>query len=180
MYCAKSQVIGKFASKLQISPFSGNVPPGYSQPMNYATVVPELFSRFPKLEAAYRAEFAYMGDEETGQYIVFGSILIPALTAALENGDLGTILPICAFLEDVSTAARHDGALEALLKVEVAELLGWAANEERLAPWLGTETKRICDYVPGLATQRLQLQSEEKANTITARIAATIRGLKPR
>jgi hypothetical protein len=44
--------------------------------MNYATVVPELFSRFPKLEATYRAEFAYMGDEEPGQYIVFGSILI--------------------------------------------------------------------------------------------------------
>jgi hypothetical protein len=118
--------------------------------MNYATVVPELFSRFPRLEAAYRAEFAYMGDEEPGQYIVFGSILIPALTAALENGDLGTILPICAFLEDVSTAARHDGALEALLKVEVAEWLGWAANEERLAPWLGTETKRIATMFLGL------------------------------
>ena len=41
--------------------------------MNYATVVPELFSRFPKLEATYRAGFAYMGDEEPGQYIVFGS-----------------------------------------------------------------------------------------------------------
>ena len=147
--------------------------------MNYTTVVPELFSRFPKLEAAYRVEFAYMGDEEPGQYIIFGSILIPALTDALENGDLGTILPICAFLEDVSTAARHDSALEALLKVEVAEWLGWAANEERLAPWLGTETKRICNYVPGLATQRLQLKAE-KANTITARIAATIKGLKPR
>jgi len=146
--------------------------------MNYATVVPQLFSRFPKLEATYHAEFAYMGDEEPGQYIVFGSILIPALTAALENGDLGTILPICAFLEDVSTAARHDGALEALLKVEVAKWLGWAANEERLAPWLGTETKRICNYVPGLATQRLQLRSKVKANRITARIAATIKSLK--
>ncbi|MBB5341532.1 hypothetical protein [Tunturiibacter gelidoferens] len=92
-----------------------------------------------------------MGDEEPGQYSVFGSILIPALTAAMENGDLEMILPICAFLEDVSTAARHDGVLETLLKVEVAEWLGWAANEERLAPWLGTETKRICNYVPGLA-----------------------------
>jgi hypothetical protein len=148
--------------------------------MNYATVVPELFRRFPKLEATYRAGFAYMGDEEPGQYIVFGSILIPALTASLENGDLGTILPICAFLEDVSTAARHDDSLATLLKVEVAEWLGWAANEERLAPWLGTETKRICNYVPGLATQRLQLRSEEKANTITARIAATIKSLKRR
>jgi hypothetical protein len=148
--------------------------------MNYATVVPELFSRFPKLEATYRAEFAYMGDEEPGQYIVFGSILIPALTAALENGDLKTILPICAFLEDASTAARHDDSLGTLLKIEVAQWLGWAANEEQLAPWLGTETKRICNYVPGLATQRLQLRSTEKANTITTRIAAIIKSLKRR
>jgi hypothetical protein len=84
--------------------------------MNYATVVPELFRRFPKLEATYRAEFAYMGDEEPGQYIIFGSILRPALSAALERGDLGMILPICAFLEDVSTTARHDGALEDFAK----------------------------------------------------------------
>jgi hypothetical protein len=96
--------------------------------MNYATVVPELFSRFPKLEATYRAEFAYMGDEEPGQYTIFGSVLIPALTVALENGDLGTVLPICAFLEDVSTAARYDDYLAALMKVEVAKWLGWVAN----------------------------------------------------
>jgi hypothetical protein len=122
----------------------------------------------------------HMGDEEPGRYIVFGSILIPALTAALENGDLGTILPICAFLENASTAAQHDKDLAALMKVEVAEWLEWAANEERLAPWLGTTTKHICNYVQGLATQRIQLKSEEKAITISTRIAATIKSLKLR
>jgi hypothetical protein len=131
--------------------------------MNYATIVPDLFSRFPWLEAIYHAEFAYMGDEEAGPYIVFGSILLPALSTALETGDLGTILRICAFLEDVATAAHRDNGLAALMKVEVAEWLGWAKNEERLAPLLGSETKHICNYVPGLATQRLQLRSEKKA-----------------
>ncbi len=125
--------------------------------MNYATVVPELFSRFPKLEATYHAEFAYMGDEEDIHYIVFGSILIPALTAALAEGDLGIILPIRAFLEDASVAARHDSFLATLMKVEVGEWLGWVANEDRLAPWLGSETKRVCNYIPGLPTQQLQL-----------------------
>ena len=115
----------------------------YPQPMNYATVVPDLFSRFPKLEAVYRAEFEYMGGEEAVQYIVFDSILIPALTTALQEADLITILPICAFFEDVSDAARHDNDLLTLLRIEVAEWLGWAENEERLAPWLGSETKRI-------------------------------------
>ena len=146
--------------------------------MNYTNVVPELFSRFPKLEAVYRDRFGFMGDEEAVQHIVFGSILIPALTAALEGGDLAIILPICAFLEDVSEAGHHDAALISLMKIEVGEWLGWAANEDRLAPWLGSETKRICGYVPGLATQRLLLRSEAEANTMVGRIAETIKRFK--
>jgi hypothetical protein len=148
--------------------------------MNYATVVPELFSRFPALEVTYHAKFAYMKGDEPGPYLVFGSILIPALTTALEDEDLGFILPICAFLEDVSTAAQQENDLATLMRVEVAEWLRWTANEERLAPWLGSETKHICNYVPGLATQRLQLRSEEKANTVTGRIAAAIKSLRAR
>ena len=38
--------------------------------MNYATVVFDLWSRFPNLETAYRAQFAYMGDEDPSPYIV--------------------------------------------------------------------------------------------------------------
>jgi hypothetical protein len=148
--------------------------------MNYATVVSDMFSRFPKLEAAYRAEFAYMGNDEPSPYMIFGSILIPALAKGLERADLGTILPLCAFLEDVSLAARQDESLAGLVKVEVAELLGWVANEDRLAPWLGPETKRICNYVPGLSTQRRQLRAEGQAKTISARIAAMIQRLKTR
>jgi hypothetical protein len=146
--------------------------------MNYATVVSDMFSRFPKLEAVYRAEFAYMENDEPGPYIVFGSILIPALAKGLERGDLGTILPLCAFLEDVSLAAREDNSLLDLVKVEIAGWLGWAANEDRLAPWLGPETKRICNYVPGIATQRRQLRAESREKTISARIAAILRRLK--
>jgi hypothetical protein len=92
--------------------------------MNYATVVSDMFSRFPKLEAVYRAEFAYMESDEPAPYIVFGSIFIPALTTGLERGDLGTILPLCAFLEDVSLAARQDNSLLGLVNIEIAEWLG--------------------------------------------------------
>jgi hypothetical protein len=146
--------------------------------MNYATVVSDMFSRFPKLEAVYRAEFAYMESDEPAPYIVFGSIFIPALTTGLERGDLGTILPLCAFLEDVSLAAREDNSLLGLVKIEIAEWLRWVTNEDRLAPWLGPETKRICNYVPGLATQRHQLRAEVQAKTLSARFAALIRRLK--
>ncbi|WP_263367929.1 DUF7674 family protein [Edaphobacter bradus] len=138
--------------------------------MNFETVVTELFTRFPKLQATYRAQFDYMGDETPAPYMVFGSVLVPALTQSLEAGDLSSILPLCAFLEDVAEAARKDNGLRALLEVEVGEWLGWAANENLLAPWLGPETKRICGYVPGLATQRRLLQAEKEQRSLRSRL----------
>ena len=146
--------------------------------MNFQTVVPELFHRFPKLEASCHARFACMKGEEPDPYTVFGSILVPALAAALETGDLAAILKICAFLEDVSVAAASDNNLVPLLNVEIGEWLGGMANEERLTPWLGAETKRVCNYVEGLATQRLQLKAETDANTLFSRIRARLRRSK--
>ena len=130
--------------------------------MNYETVVPDLFNRFPQFREKWDTRFDYMGEEKSVQYVVFGSLLIPALEEALSSGNLGVILPICAFLEDVAVAAQNDSSLECLLGVEVGEWLGDAANESLLAPWLGTGTKRICKYVPGLATQRIALREEQK------------------
>ncbi len=134
--------------------------------MNYETVVTDLWERLPRFQDVYKTKFAYMGDEAPHAYLVFGSVLIPALEEALAVGDLSQILPICAFLEDVAEAARKDDGLESLLKVEVGEWLGGAANEAFLVPWLGTETKRICRYVPGLATQRIASREEHKRRSI--------------
>jgi hypothetical protein len=145
--------------------------------MNYETVVTDLFKRFPKLQSVYDVKFAYMGNESPGAYIVFGSVLMPALEEALAVGDLGTILPICAFLEDVAEAAQRDIGLESLLQVEVGEWLGGTANETLLAPWLGAETKRICGYVPGLATQRIALRTERKQRSFRNRISSLMKKL---
>jgi hypothetical protein len=142
--------------------------------MNYETVVADLFTRFPNLQAIYDVEFAYMGAEKPGAYLVFGSLLMPALEQALATGDLGSILPICAFLEDVAEAAKTDVGLESLLEVEVGEWLGGAANEATLAPCLGTETKRICRYVPGLATQRIALRVERDKLGFRGRISSLL------
>ena len=138
--------------------------------MNYETVVTDLFERFPKLQLASDTKFAYMGGEELGAHTVFGSVLMPALEQALATDDLGSILPICAFLEEVAEAAEEDLGLKGLLQVEVGEWLGGAANEASLAPWLGMKPKRIYGYVPGLATQRITLRAEENKRSLTRRI----------
>lgn len=65
------------------------------------------------------------------------------------TGNLGLILPVCAFLEDVAEASKQDGRLANLLRVEIGEWLDGVANEAMLAPWLGPETKRICGYGQG-------------------------------
>jgi hypothetical protein len=146
--------------------------------MNYETVVTDLFKRFPKIESSYNAEFAYMGKEKPGAYIVFGSVLIPALEEALAAGDLGSILPICAFLEEVAEEAHRDAGLESLLQVEVGEWLGGAENETLLGPWLGVQTKRICGYVPGLATQRIALREERNKKRFKNRISSLMKQLR--
>src|ERR1700721_122628 len=113
--------------------------------MNYENVVSDLFERFPKLQTVWETRFHFMGTETNVQYLVFGCLLIPALEEALSTSDLGSILSICAFLEDVAEAALKDSYLESLLQVEVGEWLRRSANESLLTPWLGTETKRICN-----------------------------------
>ncbi len=128
--------------------------------MNYETIVTDLFVLFPKLRLLSDDKFAYMGKEKPGPYVVFGSVLIPALDHALEAGDLASILRLCAFLEEVAEAAEEDLGLRSLLQVEVGEWLGRVENEAALAPWLGEETGRICRYVPGLATQRAAMRGE--------------------
>jgi hypothetical protein len=146
--------------------------------MNYETVVADLFKRFPRFQSAYDEQFAYMAKEKPGAYIVFGSVVIPALEEALAAADLGSILPICAFLEDAAEAAQKDIALEALLRVEVGEWLGGAANETLLAPWLGAETKRICRYVPGLATQRRVVRTERNERSVRSHISSWMNKLR--
>jgi hypothetical protein len=145
--------------------------------MKYETVVTELFVRFPNLEATYRSECEYLLDEPPMPYIVFGDILMPELEKALEAKDLGVILRICAFLEDMAESARQDSALSTLMKVEVGEWLGFNANEDVLSPWLGTETKLVCNYVPGLATQRRRLAAEKDSKSIRSRLTSGIKSL---
>jgi hypothetical protein len=140
--------------------------------MKYETIVTELFNRFPKLQFSSDTEFAYMGNPKRGAYSVFGSILLPALERALEAGDLGSILKICAFLEDVADAAEEDRGLKTLLEVEVGQWLRGTANEASLAPWLGIKTRQICKYVPGLATQRISLRAEQNERSLTKRISS--------
>ena len=143
----------------------------------YDTVVTELFARFPNLEATYSSECAELLDEPPMPYIVFGDILMPELARALEARDLGVILRICAFLEDVAESARQNGDLSTLMKVEVGEWLEFAANEDVLSPWLGAETKLLCDYVSGLATQRRQLLAEKESKSVRGRLSSGMKSL---
>lgn len=144
--------------------------------MTYDDIVLALFHRFPKLEARWKAEFPYLKDEAP-PYVVFGSLLIPALEEALEACDLGRILPFCAFLEDAAEAARTNTKLEELLHIEIGEWLGATSYAPLIAPWLGVETKRICAYIPGIATQPLELRKERCANSLWTRIRSQFASL---
>jgi hypothetical protein len=141
--------------------------------MTYETVAAELFERLPKLKKKWEVDL--LGDPTSMPYVVFGTVLIPVLEEALENGNLGVILPVCAFLEDAAEASRKDVKLKNLLKVEIGKWLGGVAHEERLTPWLGQQTRQVCGYVPGLATQRITLAEAQKQKSFFGLLIRALR-----
>jgi len=129
--------------------------------VTYESVIRDLFMRIPALEPIYRKMFPYLEGEEL-PYVVFGSFLIPELETALEDRDAERIGAICAFLEEAAGSARTDAGLEQLLLVEIGEWLGETQWEAEIAASLGEQTKRVCRYVSGLATQRTSLNQARR------------------
>ena len=130
-------------------------------PITFETVVSRLFSQFPDLRAIYDIELHYMGDEPPLAYIVFGDVVIPFLESALRAKNLELIASICAFFEECAEGAKQDAKLGDLIAIEVGEWLTGTISEEQIFPFLGPETKRVCRYVHGLATQRWKLKAEQ-------------------
>jgi len=143
--------------------------------MTFDTVIEELFQRFPAMRTEYRSKCQSLGKGADSPSIAFGHVLLPALQIALERGDLATILKICAYLEDAAESAASDSLLQELIRVECGDWLTEAPNEHLLSPWLGAETKRICGYVPGLATQRRALKLQQMEKGWGGRVAAKLR-----
>jgi len=144
--------------------------------MTFDSAIEELFERIPALRAAYRAQCSSSPNTAPSASIVFSAVLVPSLESALERRDLGTMLRICAFLEDAAVSAASDQRLEDLIRTEFGEWLG-AAGHEDLSPWLGAETKRICGCEPGLATRRSTLKLEREQNGWGKRVATIFRKL---
>jgi hypothetical protein len=125
--------------------------------MTFDTVVSELFERLPNPRAVYEVVH-YMLDEPPLAYLVFGSVLIPELERALRQDDVDAVTAIGSFLEEAAHSGQKDARLADLLRIEIGEWLEGSAYEMTVAKYLGPEAKRICRYVPGLATQRLRLR----------------------
>jgi hypothetical protein len=123
--------------------------------MTYETVLVEMFSRFPEMRASYETKVASVKAAGEGPlpFSAFGGVLVPALESAMEKGDLRRIGSLCAYLEDVAWGAGTDARLRDLLKIEIGEWLRGVANEDRITQYLGSETRRVCGYVPGFATE---------------------------
>ena len=131
----------------------------YDGTVTYESVIRELFARMPDLEPIYRERFDCLAGEEL-PYVVFGSFLIPLMETGLESQDVERVRSICAYLEEVASSASTDTGLDGPLRVEIGEWLSGTRWEAEVEPYLGDQTKRICRYVSGLATQRNTLKAE--------------------
>jgi hypothetical protein len=120
--------------------------------MTYTTIVEEMFQRFPEL--LKREEAADALENSELPFVVFGDLFVKWIEKSVEASDQEVLKRIGVFLEDASLASRKDAALENLVAIEIGEWLGFMRYEQRLAPYLGPETRRVTGYVEGLATQR--------------------------
>jgi hypothetical protein len=129
--------------------------------VTYESAIRDLFARMTDLVPLYREQMSYLGDEEL-PYVVFGSFLIPVMETAPEDQDDERVKSICAYLEEAAISASKDAGLEQLLRVEIGEWLTGTHWEVELASSLGKQTKGICRYVPGLASQRISLKEKSR------------------
>jgi len=148
---------------------------GYDGTVTYESVIRELFARMPDLEPLYREQLSYLDGEEL-PYVVFGSFLIPVLETALESHNDERVRSICAYLEEVAVNANTEARLKELLRVEIGEWLRGTPWEAEVGPYVGEQTKRICECVPGLATQRNLLRAEQARRDPMTRLLNRFRG----
>lgn len=146
----------------------------YDRTVTYESVISDLFTQLPDLEPLYRERFSYMADEQL-PYVVFGSFLIPVLETALNDHDGERVRSICAYLEEVAVNANTEVRLGELLRVEIGEWLGGTPWETEISTKLGEQTKRICRYIPGLATQRIALREERASRNPLKRLLGRLR-----
>ena len=141
----------------------------YDYSVTYNTVIDELFLRFPELREQANAGM-YDNDGTPLHYVIFGHVLLPALEAMLRAGDDRAVSSMCAYLEEASVSSAAHPMLEDLIAAEIGEWLNRTSYEKRIAPWIGSETKRVCNYTPGLATQRLQVRAETHRQSLRVRL----------
>ncbi|WP_263379030.1 DUF7674 family protein [Granulicella paludicola] len=127
--------------------------------IRYENVVKEMLIQLPALIIFDEEQHLGMIEDNLDlAYVIFGSLLVPFLESAIARGDKETLRQGCNFLEQISADSRQDLALENLIGVEIGEWLEFVCGESVIASLLGEETKRVCNYVPGLATQRRMLK----------------------
>jgi hypothetical protein len=146
--------------------------------VTYDTFIDELLTYLPELRAYDEGTLNCLDADPPLPHVVLGSLLLPFLEIALNTGDLKHTLKTCAFLEEASVSAKRDRALHKLISTEVSDWLSYTPEERKVAPWLGTETKRICQYVPGLAAQRMQLKEEHVQNSFGSRLRSIWESLR--
>jgi hypothetical protein len=137
--------------------------------VTYDTFIDELLTYLPELRAYDEGTLNCLDADPRLPYVVLGSLLLPFLEIALSTGDLKHTLKTCAFLEEASVSAKRDRALRTLISTEVGEWLGHTPMESKISPWLGNETKLVCQYIPDLATQRQQIKEEREQRSFGSR-----------
>ncbi len=113
--------------------------------LTYGNVGDALISAVPEIRSRYDEEFATYGDEQPGQYLVFGLVLNPLLFPILRSpeGENEEVLRrVFSFFEEMA----HSSDIQVVNLLWVEELEALVAKRDLLArawKYMGQRTKAL-------------------------------------
>jgi hypothetical protein len=104
----------------------------------------KLVGAFPELGRAYREQTDWQEGDDTGSHVVYGDVLVPAMTAQLSTGQYAPLKKHFDFLEEL-LASGDEYAADVVASTVIESIAFDGDYEAGFMNMLGTETKKIWD-----------------------------------
>jgi hypothetical protein len=102
----------------------------------------KLVGAFPELGRAYHEQTNWQEGDDTGSHVVYGDVLVPAMTAYLSIGQYALLKKFFDFLEEL-LASGDEYAVD-VVATTVIESIAFVGNDKaELMSMLGAGTKKI-------------------------------------
>jgi hypothetical protein len=102
----------------------------------------KLVGTFPELRRAYYEQTDWQEGDDTGSHVVYGDVLVPAMTTYLSIGQYAPLKKYFDFLEEL-LASGDEYAIDVVATTVIESIVFEGNDEAEFMRMLGVETKKI-------------------------------------